>query len=229
MQSHAMPHRNPLTDHRRMGFSGDMDAAVVLNVGARPNTNKMHISPDGDMKPDAGLFPNLYITNHCRRGGNKSTGGDSGILITIGVKSHAANPSKNLDHRQEACYGIRMFFSLSRLYRALGYSLHGLRAAWISEAAFRLEVILIIMALVVAAWVPVTTAERALLILSSMMVLGAELVNTAIESTINRIGPEIHPLSKKAKDIGSTVVLVALLQALLVWAVILWPLFSAWI
>jgi diacylglycerol kinase (ATP) len=75
----------------------------------------------------------------------------------------------------------------------------------------------------------VTTAERALLILSSMMVLGAELVNTAIESTINRIGPEIHPLSKKAKDIGSAVVLVALFQALLVWAVILWPLLSAWI
>ena len=122
-----------------------------------------------------------------------------------------------------------MVFSLSRLCRALVYSLHGLRAAWISEAAFRLEVILIIIALVVAVWLPVTTTERALLILSSVMVLGAELINTAIESTINRIGPEMHPLSQKAKDIGSAVVLVALLQALLVWGIILWPLFSAWI
>lgn len=86
-----------------------------------------------------------------------------------------------------------------------------------------------IIALVVAVWVPVTTAERALLILSSLMVLGAELVNTAIESIINRIGPEIHPLSKKAKDIGSAVVLFALLQALLVWGIVLWPIVSAWI
>ena len=121
-----------------------------------------------------------------------------------------------------------MVFSLSRLCRALGYSLHGLRATWTTEPAFRLEIIFMIIALVVAVWVPVTTAERALLILSSLMVLGAELVNTAIESIINRIGPEIHPLSKKAKDVGSAVVLVALLQALLVWGIVLWPIVSAW-
>jgi diacylglycerol kinase (ATP) len=59
--------------------------------------------------------------------------------------------------------------------------------------------------------------------------LGAELVNTAIETTINRIGPEIHPLSKKAKDIGSAVVFVAFFQALVVWSVVLWPRVSAWI
>jgi diacylglycerol kinase (ATP) len=121
-----------------------------------------------------------------------------------------------------------MIFSLSRLCRAVVYSLHGLRATWISEPAFRLEVILLIMVLGLVAWLPVTTAERALLVLSSLLVLGAELVNTAIESTINRIGPEIHPLSKKAKDVGSAVVLVALLQALLVWGIVLWPIVSAW-
>jgi diacylglycerol kinase (ATP) len=81
----------------------------------------------------------------------------------------------------------------------------------------------------VAAWLPVTTAERALLVLSSMMILGAELVNTAIESTINRIGPDIHPLSKKAKDVGSAVVLIALFQAPVVWGIVVWPLVSAWI
>jgi diacylglycerol kinase (ATP) len=75
----------------------------------------------------------------------------------------------------------------------------------------------------------VTTAERALLVLSSLMILGAELVNTAIESTINRIGPDIHPLSKKAKDVGSAVVLIALFQALVVWGIVVWPLVSAWI
>ncbi|MFM7622146.1 MAG: diacylglycerol kinase [Alphaproteobacteria bacterium] len=121
-----------------------------------------------------------------------------------------------------------MLFSPSRLCRALVHSLHGLRAAWDSEAAFRLESVCLILALGVAAWLPVTTAERALLILSSVMVLGAELINTAIESTINRIGPDIHPLSKKAKDVGSAVVLVALIQALVVWVMVLWPLCSAW-
>jgi diacylglycerol kinase (ATP) len=122
-----------------------------------------------------------------------------------------------------------MIFSQSRLCRALVHSLHGLRAAWDSEPAFRLEIFLLIIALAVAAWLPVTTAERALLVLSSLMILGAELVNTAIESTINRIGPDIHPLSKKAKDVGSAVVLIALFQALVVWGIVVWPLVSAWI
>jgi diacylglycerol kinase (ATP) len=122
-----------------------------------------------------------------------------------------------------------MIFSQSRLCRALVHSLHGLRAAWGSEPAFRLEIFLLIIALAVAAWLPVTTAERALLVLSSLMILGAELVNTAIESTINRIGPDIHPLSKKAKDVGSAVVLIALFQALVVWGIVVWPLVSAWI
>ena len=121
-----------------------------------------------------------------------------------------------------------MIFSPSRLCRALVHSLHGLRATWDSEPAFRLEIFLLIIALGVATWLPVTTAERALLVLSSLMVLGAELVNTAIESTINRIGPEIHPLSKKAKDVGSAVVLVALFQALMVWGIVVWPIVSAW-
>ncbi len=122
-----------------------------------------------------------------------------------------------------------MVFSPSRLYRALLHSLHGLRAAWDSEPAFRLEILLLIIAVGVAAWLPISTAERALLVLSSLMVVGAELINTAIESTINRIGPEIHPLSKKAKDVGSAVVLIAVFQALAVWGIVVWPLVSAWI
>lgn len=122
-----------------------------------------------------------------------------------------------------------MMFSVSRLYRALVHSVHGLRAAWDTEPAFQLESMLLILALGVAAWLPVTTAERGLLVLSSVLVLGAELMNTAIESTINRIGPEIHPLSKKAKDVGSAVVFIAVLQALAVWGIVVWPLVSAWI
>lgn len=122
-----------------------------------------------------------------------------------------------------------MLFSPSRLCRALVHSLHGLRAAWDSEPAFRLEILLLIIAVGVAAWLPISTTERALLVLSSLMVLGAELINTAIESTINRIGPEIHPLSKKAKDVGSAVVLIAVFQALSVWGIVMWPLVSAWI
>ena len=119
--------------------------------------------------------------------------------------------------------------TLSRIYRALIHSCHGLRATWISEPAFRLDVWIVAVALGVALLVPVTPGERALLILSAFLILGAELVNTAIETTINRIGPEIHPLSKKAKDIGSAVVFMAFFQALVVWFVVLWPRVSAWI
>jgi diacylglycerol kinase (ATP) len=116
-----------------------------------------------------------------------------------------------------------------RIYRALIHSCHGLRATWISEPAFRLDVWIVAVAVGIALLVPVTPGERALLILAAFLILGAELVNTAIESTINRIGPEIHPLSKKAKDIGSAVVFVSFFQALVVWVIVLWPRVSAWI
>lgn len=113
---------------------------------------------------------------------------------------------------------------LRRVINAFGYSCQGLSAAWKSESAFRQEVILLIIAVIMALIMPVSGIERLLLIGSVWLVLVVELLNSAIETVVDRIGQDYHYLSGRAKDIGSAAVLLALLFALLVWLTILWPL-----
>lgn len=110
---------------------------------------------------------------------------------------------------------------LRRLIRAFGYSLQGLKAAFETEWAFRVEVFVAPPMAVLALLLPVPLAEKALLLSSLFLVLMAELVNTAIETVIERIAPDRHPLSGKAKDIGSAVVLLALINAGLIWGLVL--------
>lgn len=114
---------------------------------------------------------------------------------------------------------------LARLWKALGYSLAGLRAAYGAEAAFRQEVWLALPLAAVAFWLPVDGSERALLIGALLLVLIVELVNSAIEAVVDRIGPEYHALSGRAKDIGSAAVLLALVNGAAVWGCILGPKF----
>lgn len=116
---------------------------------------------------------------------------------------------------------------VKRLWLASRYSWQGLRAAWRSEAAVRQELILIAVAVPSACLLPVTGMERALMVASVMLILIVELLNSAIEAVVDRIGPEHHELSGRAKDIGSAAVLVTLLLAVLVWLSILWGYFSA--
>ena len=94
-------------------------------------------------------------------------------------------------------------------------------AAWRDEWAFRVEVVTFVLLAPLAVWAGRTGVERALLIGSLFLVLMAELVNSGIEATIDRIGPDHHPLSKKAKDVGSAAVLVALANAAAIWVLIL--------
>lgn len=105
---------------------------------------------------------------------------------------------------------------LSRLWHATGYSLAGLRAAW-DEKAFRQEALAALVLLPLAPWLGRNWVEAVLLAGSVMVVLIVELLNTAIESAIDRIGPQWHPLSKRAKDLGSAAVLLSLLLAAGVW------------
>ena len=106
---------------------------------------------------------------------------------------------------------------LNRMWHAAGFSLAGLRAGW-AETAFRQEA-LAAMALVPAAvWVGRGWIEIALLAGSVMIVLMVELLNTAIETAIDRIGPEWHDLSKRAKDMGSAAVLLSLVLCAGIWA-----------
>ncbi|WP_370462595.1 diacylglycerol kinase [Pseudomaricurvus sp. HS19] len=114
---------------------------------------------------------------------------------------------------------------LRRVVNAFTYSCKGLRAAWRQEAAFRQEITLAALMIPIACWLDLTGVERALLIASVALVVIVELLNSAIEAAIDRIGTERHKLSGQAKDLGSAAVLMALLVAGSVWAMILWDVY----
>lgn len=111
---------------------------------------------------------------------------------------------------------------LTRIVKAAGYSWKGLCAAWKHEAAFRQESVLLIVAVAVALWLDVSTIERILLIGSVALMVIFELVNSAIEAVVDRIGTEHHELSGRAKDMGSAAVLITALLALFAWGSILY-------
>lgn len=110
---------------------------------------------------------------------------------------------------------------LTRIIKATGYSLKGLRAAWKSEAAFRQEAIMMIIAIIVAFLLDVQWIERLLLISSMVLMAIVELLNSAIEAVVDRIGTELHELSAKAKDIGSAAVFISICLAIFIWSVVI--------
>lgn len=110
---------------------------------------------------------------------------------------------------------------LSRIWHALGYSLSGLRLAW-HETAFRQEALIAVVLIPLSFFIGNNWVEISLLMGSVVLVLVVELLNTGIESAIDRIGPEWHDLAKRAKDMGSAAVLLALLACASVWAMALW-------
>lgn len=110
----------------------------------------------------------------------------------------------------------------ARIADAARNSLDGLRAIWKAEAAFRLEVLLLPPALIVLPWITDSPFRAALLIGVLLLLLLVEILNTAIERTIDRIGPERHELSRMAKDLGSLAVAVAAVIAATAWAGAAW-------
>ncbi len=104
----------------------------------------------------------------------------------------------------------------SRVAHATLISLQGLRAGW-SEPAFRQEAIAAVLLIPAAFWVGQSWIETALLAGSMMLVMIVELLNTAVEAAIDRIGPEWHDLSKRAKDMGSAAVLLSLILCAAIW------------
>ena len=109
----------------------------------------------------------------------------------------------------------------SRIVRATRYSLAGLRSAIRGEAAFRQELILALVLTPIAIWLGDNGVERALMIAAMLVVLIVELVNSAIETVVDRVGTEFHDLSGRAKDLGSAAVFVSLLAVPIVWALVL--------
>lgn len=110
---------------------------------------------------------------------------------------------------------------LERMAYALVYTWRGFSAAWRNEEAFRQEALACVVLVPTAFWVGETSVERALMIGSLLLVLVMELVNSAIEAVVDRIGPEHHELSGRAKDIASATVFVTLVNVAVVWFLIL--------
>lgn len=110
---------------------------------------------------------------------------------------------------------------MHRLLSAFVNSWKGFKGAWRSEAAFRQEVLLAIVLIPLGAYLGKTGLEKALLVGSMLFVLIVELLNTGIETVVDRIGLERHELSGLAKDVGSTAVLIAFLLLIVIWAGVL--------
>lgn len=110
-----------------------------------------------------------------------------------------------------------------RILMAARWSWQGLRAAWLHESSFRLEVCLLVVLAPLALWLGDTAVERVLMVGSLLLVLAVELLNSAVEAVIERYGSEIHELAGRAKDMGSAAVFVMMVNVALCWSLILLP------
>lgn len=111
---------------------------------------------------------------------------------------------------------------LRHVIQAGSYSLKGLKAALRFEEAFRLELMAVIVLMPLGLWLGNSGAEKALLAGSLMIVLMVELLNSALEAIVDRVGTEFHTLSGRAKDLGSAAVMMSLINVVLVWGLVLW-------
>jgi diacylglycerol kinase (ATP) len=116
---------------------------------------------------------------------------------------------------------------LDRMVRATGYSMQGLRAAYVGESAFRQEFWTAVVLLPAAFWVGRTWAETALLAGSVMLMLIVELLNSSVEAVVDRVSFDLHPLAKRAKDIASAAVFLSVGSCAALWLSALWLLWSA--
>ena len=110
---------------------------------------------------------------------------------------------------------------LVRLVRAFGNSAKGFGGAWREEAAFRQELVLALLVVPVGLWLGRSGVERALLVAPMLLILIVELLNSAVEATVDRVGLERHPLSGLAKDIGSAAVMLSFGLLIMVWLLVL--------
>jgi diacylglycerol kinase (ATP) len=113
-----------------------------------------------------------------------------------------------------------------QIYKALIWSLKGLRAAWTHEASFRLEVYMFTIFFPLGLWFGHGAVEKAMLVGSLFLVLAAEILNSAIEAVVDKTTPEFHELAGRAKDMGSAAVFLLMVNVVLCWSLIFWQ--HAW-
>lgn len=109
-----------------------------------------------------------------------------------------------------------------QILRALVWSAKGLRAAWSHEASFRLEGYLLVVLFPLGLWLGDGAVEKAMLCGSLILVLSAELLNSAVEAVVDKVSPEFHELAGRAKDMGSAAVFLLMLNVMLCWGLVLW-------
>lgn len=110
---------------------------------------------------------------------------------------------------------------IGRVFAAVGYSIDGLKAAWQNEAAFRQELLVVVLGTVTALSMKISAFEKLMLVAVLVLVLIVELINSALEALVDRISLDMHPLSKRIKDLGSAAVALAIGIALAAWGVVL--------
>jgi len=113
-----------------------------------------------------------------------------------------------------------------RIVNATFFSVAGLKTAWQNEAAFRQECLLCVVLIPAGLWLGQNAVERSLLLGSCLLVLIVELLNTAVENVVDRVGTDHHRLSGQAKDLGSAAVFMSLVLVLIVWGLIGWQRWS---
>ncbi len=109
------------------------------------------------------------------------------------------------------------YTGLKRIIHAFGYSFDGIAAAFKSEAAFRQDIILCVFAALFQCFLDLPVLFRIIMLTSLPLIIIAELINTAIETIVDRISPNKHPMSKKAKDIGSAIVMITITTVTILW------------
>ncbi len=115
---------------------------------------------------------------------------------------------------------------LKRILHAAVFTSKGLRSAWSGEAAFRQEAIILILVIPAGLIIGETFFEKGILICAWLLVLVVELLNSAVESVVDRIGSEIHPLSGRAKDMGSAAVFISICVSVILWAGVIYDRFA---
>ena len=113
------------------------------------------------------------------------------------------------------------YTGFSRIIHAFKYSFDGMAATFKSESAFRQDIVVCIIAAILQHFLNVSTMAHIVMLCSLWFIIIAELVNTAIETIVDRIGPDQHPLSKKAKDIGSAIVMITFVFVILLWVLLI--------
>jgi diacylglycerol kinase (ATP) len=114
-------------------------------------------------------------------------------------------------------------FSITRVFRAARYSEQGIRSAWRDEAAFRQELVLVLLLAPLTLWLPLPRTDTVLLLALMGLVLVVELLNSGLEAVVDMASPDIHVLAAKAKDCGSAAVFVTLLMLVGAWGALAGP------